>query len=91
MDVLPIDIQDNSKVSVQHFVGVLDSELLFSTVGLRVLTKEILETLTFPVSLAINALIEFGPSCFTPYASSSFPSHLRAKSIDCRLKGMVQT
>jgi hypothetical protein len=48
-----------------------------------------LRTLTFPASLATNAVIEFGPSCFTSYVSSSFPSHIIEKSNDCRLRGMV--
>jgi hypothetical protein len=87
---LPIDIQVNSSVSIQQVVRIRDSELLISTVGLLVPTKEIQETLTFPVSLATNALIEFGSSCFTSYASSSFPSQMIAKSNDRRLKGMVR-
>jgi hypothetical protein len=53
-----------------------------------VLTERILGTLTFPASLATNAIIEFGPS-FTSYVSSSFPSHIIAKFNNGRLKGMV--
>ena len=65
-------------------------ELLIPTVRLLGLTRGIQETLTFPDSLATNALIEFGASCFTSCVSSSYPSHTIAKFNACIFKGMVQ-
>ena len=52
------------------------------------LANGILDRLTFPASLAINAVVELGPSCFTSYVSSSFSSHMIAKLNDCSVKGM---
>jgi hypothetical protein len=68
----------NRKVDVQQVIFIRDIELLITTIGLLVLTEGILGILTFPALLATNAL-EFGPSCFTSYVSSSFPSHMIAK------------
>ena len=44
---------------------------------------------TLPASLATNAVIERGLSCFTLYVSSSFPSHSMAKFNDGKRRGMV--
>lgn len=78
------------KVDVQQIVFIHDTKLLITTVSLLVLTEDMLGTLTFPASLATNALVEFGPSCFTWYVSSSFPSHMIEKFKDSRLKGVVK-
>ena len=93
MDVFPIDIKVNHKVEVREVATDRESELLISMVSYLVLTKGILpswRSLTFLASLATNAVIVFGPSCSTPYVSSSSPSHIIAKFKDCRIKGMVQ-
>ena len=88
-NALSIDIQVNRNVDVQQVVFIHDPELLIMTAGLLVLTEGMLRALTFPASLATNAVAEFGPSCFTSYVSSSFPSHMIAKFNDNRLKGMA--
>jgi hypothetical protein len=91
---LPIDIKVKHKVEVREVATDRETELLISTVSYLVLAKGIIlpswKSLTFPASLATNAVIVFGPSCFTSYVSSSFPSHMIAKFKDCRIKGMVQ-
>jgi hypothetical protein len=79
----------SQKADFRQVVFDIDTELLIATVGLLVLTEMMLGPLTFPASLATNAIVEFGSSCFTSYVSSSFPSHTIAKSNDSRLKGMV--
>jgi hypothetical protein len=89
VNALPIDIQVTKKADIRQVIFIRDTELLIATVNLLVLAEGIQGTLTFPASLATNALIEFGPSCFTSYVSSSFPSHVMAKFNDSRLKGMV--
>jgi hypothetical protein len=93
VNALPVDIKVNHKVEVRKVATDREIELLISTVSYLVLTKGVLPSwkpLTFPASLATNAVIVFGPSCLTSYVSSSIPSHMIAKFKDCRIKGMVQ-
>jgi hypothetical protein len=89
MNALPIDIQVSRKVQVQQVVFIRNTELLIATVGLLVLAEGMPGTLTFPALLATNAVVEFGPSCFTSYVWSLFPSHMIAKFNDSGLEGMV--
>jgi hypothetical protein len=90
-NTLPIDIQVKTKVEVQEVVGNQDFELLIARqLVLLMLTNGIFGILTFPASLATNAVVEFEPSCFTSYVSSSFSSHMIEKLNDCSVKGMVR-
>ena len=90
-------MQVKQKVEFREVVGDRDSELLISTISpSRAHNGDLGDsgTLTFPASLATNAVIESGPSssasCFTSYVSSSFSSHIIAKLNDGSVKGMVQ-
>jgi hypothetical protein len=48
------------------------------------------KALTFPASLAMNAVSDDVPSCLTSCASNSLPSHTIAAFIAGKLSGMVQ-
>ena len=52
-------MQGNQKVEVNEFVGDHEIDLLISTVGISRDHMGIWRTLTFPASLATNAVIEF--------------------------------
>jgi hypothetical protein len=87
----PVNIQVSQKADFQQVAFNIDTELLIATVGLLLLTERMPGTLTFPASLATvtNAVVEFGPSCFTSYVFEFNPFTYNSKSNDSRLKGML--
>ena len=90
----PIDVQENGRLKVEQIVRVRDFELLKrETVGstvVRSLRRGGETALTFPASLAMNAVSDDVPSRFTAYVSSSLPPHTTAAFIAGKLSDMLQ-
>jgi hypothetical protein len=99
LDELSVDAQLERKVAVDQGVHERDPELLSCRphrarkLIARFFRKgegEGGETPTLPAALSTKALTEDGPSGFTSYVSSSFPSHMIARLNCGKRRGIVR-